>query len=74
MEDLLVILVMGLTLSGMWITVRDIRRTENKFRIHHDPEPDYWHLGGDEVCRGDCGSINGSEWGNWDWLELLDLG
>ncbi len=28
MEDLLVILVTGLILSGTWIMVRDIRRTE----------------------------------------------
>ena len=71
MEDIFVILVIGLVLSGLWIMVREIRRTEKNSWSHHSG-PDYWHLGGDEGCRSGCDRICSSESGHWDWLELLD--
>ena len=73
MEDLLVALVIGLSLSVSWIMVRDIRRTENNPLSHHHSRPDYWHLCGDEGRHDRCDTIDTSESSNWDWLELLDV-
>ena len=74
MEDLLVILVTGLILSGTWIMVRDFRRIEEEFRNYQHSEPDYWRLGGDEGRHDGCDTIDASKCSNWDWLELLDVG
>ena len=74
MEDLLVILVTGLIFSGLWIMVRDIRKTEEGSRCHQHSGPNYWYLGGDEGRHDGCDTIDTSEWSNWDWLELLDVG
>ncbi len=74
MEDLLVMLVIGLALSGLWIMVRDIRKAEEESRCHHRSEPNYWYLSGDECRHDSSNTIDTSEWSNWDWLELLDVG
>ena len=74
MENLILTLVIGLTLSGLHLLVCDIRRTEEKFRCHRDFEPDYWYLGRDEGGHDGCGTVDTGEWSNWDWLELLDAG
>ncbi len=74
MEDVLVMIAIGLALSGMWIMVRDIRRTEEESQCHHRSEPNHRYLTGDEGRHDGSNTIDTSEWSNSDWLELLDLG
>ena len=73
MENFLVMLVIGLALSWLWIMVRDIRRAKEESRCHHS-EPNYWYLSRDEGRHDGSNTIETSEWSNWDWLELLDMG
>ena len=58
MEDLLVTLVIGIVLSGLWFMVRHITRTEEESRCHHHSGPNNWYLGGDEGRHDGCGTFD----------------
>ena len=74
MEDVLGMIAIGLALSGMWIMVRDIRRTRARSDRHDSSVSDYWYLGHDEAGGDGCDGGDDSGSGSWEWLDLLDFG